>query len=69
MPERLQDFTSLDATYSVNYLNTVGWPKDGIFITLLSTVGYYFREKGGRIATVKPDNHVGRALSVLIFEM
>ena len=55
----------------IEYMDAIGWPQDGAFTTLLSTVGHYFDEKDGRMATRKPEIWFGHgsSLSVLIFEL
>ena len=69
MPEYLQNPTSLNAWDFVSYMNEIGWPQDGSFAILLPTLGYHFREVGGRVVTRKYDMDVSEALSVLIFEL
>ena len=51
------------------YMDAIGWPQDGAFTTLLSTVGYYFNEKDGRIVIQKRSEWAASALSVLICEL
>ena len=52
-------------------MNEIGWPQDGAFTTLLSTVGYYFDEKDGRMVIRRAGlwSDPGSGLSVLIFEL
>ena len=53
-------------------MNEIGWPQDGAFMTLLSTVGHRFDEKGGRMVIPRPvilRIDLGSSLSVLIFEL
>ena len=69
MPEYLQNFTSLNAWDFVSYMNQIGWPQNGSFSILLPTLGYHFREVGGRMVTRKHAIFVTDALSILIFEL
>ena len=70
LPEHLQDITSLNALHFVEYMNKIGWPQDGTFVTLLSTMGYHFRERDGRVVTREWDEfQVALVLSLLIFEL
>ena len=52
-------------------MNEIGWPQDGAFVTLLSTVGYYFDEKGSRmvIRMAGSGSDPASGLSVLILEL
>ena len=70
LPEDSQDITSLDADSFVEYMNEIGWPQGGTFVTLLSTVNYHFYEKDGRMTTTRRwGTKVAPALSVLISEL
>ena len=51
LPEELRDFTSLNAENFIDYMNETGWPLDGTFTTLLSSMGRPFRKTHDRIAT------------------
>ena len=69
LPEHLQDITSLNAEHFVEYMNEIGWQQDGAFTTLLSTMGYRFDEKDGRVVTRKSPERAASALSLLICEL
>ena len=69
LPGYLQDVTSLNAEYFVEYMNWIGWPQDATFMALLSNFGYHFKEKDGRTIPRKYYEEVAPALSILIFEL
>ena len=70
LPEHLQDITSLNAEHFVEYMNEIGWPQDGTFVTLISTMGYHFCKRDGRVVTRKWDEFkVAPVLSLLISEL
>ena len=49
LSEEPQDLTSLNAEDFAEFLDEIGWSKDGMFVTLLSTMDYYFCERDGRL--------------------
>ena len=51
------------------YMNGIGWPQDGVFMTLLSTLGYRFYERDGLTVIQKWPEYAESALSVLICEL
>ena len=53
----------------MEYMDEIGWPQDGTFVTLLLTFGYRFHEKDGRIVTHRPWTWTAEALSILILEL
>ena len=69
LPEHLQDITSLNTRHFIEYMNKIGWPQDGTFVTLLPTLGYHFRKWDGRIVTRRLWIWTAEALSILIFEL
>ena len=50
-------------------MNQIGWPQGGTFSTLLSTVGYDFREENGLVVPQAKGYKVKDALILLIFEL
>ena len=50
-------------------MDTVGWPNDGIFSMLLSSVGYDFDQARARLVETKYDARADEALTLLIFEL
>ena len=69
LPPYLRNFTSLKAWQFVDFMNRIGWPRDGTFVAFLSAMGYYFRKENGRIVTRKEGWQVEGALSIAIFEL
>ena len=70
-PDQSEDFTPLNRYYLINCINRnrIGWPRDGTFLTLLSTVGYDFHEKNGLMVPKAGKNKVKDALVLLILEL
>ena len=63
---------NLNGENFIQYMNEIGWPQDGAFMTLLATVGHHFDEKDGRMVMRRPRIirvELGSSLSVLIFEL
>ena len=62
---------NLNGRNFIEYMDEIGWPQDGAFKSLLSTVCYHFDEKDGRM--VIRDSQAwadpGASLSVLILEL
>ena len=69
LSEDSRDMTSLNAEDFAEVMDEIGWSKDGTFVTLLSTMGYYFCERDGRLVAEKDWWLVAEALSLLIFEL
>ena len=53
--EDLRQPTSLSSYRFVEYMNTIGWHQDGVFLALLATVGYSFHDKKGLLVPRKWD--------------
>ena len=69
LPRSRRTFTSFDASDFIGYMDTVGWPTDGTFSELLSSVGYDFDQAKARIIEPKYDARADEALTLLIFEL
>ena len=67
--EDLRQLTSLSSYRFVEYMNTIGWHQDGVFLALLATVGYSFHDKKGLLVPRKWDWRVSTALIVVISEV
>ena len=67
--DKCRYFTSLSSEDFIFYMNQIGWPQGGVFSTLLSTVGYGFREENGLMVSQAKANKVEDALTLLIFEL
>ena len=69
--EYLEDSSSLDIYNFVHCMNSIGWPRDGEFVKLLSTLDYRFYNLGGGrlVITRRYDVQAVFALSLLIFEL
>ena len=64
---------NLNGENFTRYMDEIGWPQDGAFTTLLSTMGHYFDETDGRMVIrglgVWSAPVPGSSVSVLIFEL
>ena len=66
-PVWARDFTSIFISRDGPY--TIGWPQDGMFTILLSSLGHNFNEKKGRMVALKGSQEIGVALNLLIFNL
>ena len=60
---------NLNGESFIRYLDTIGWAQDGAFTILLSTMGYHFDEKGGRMGIRRGTHLAEYFLSLLISEL
>ena len=53
----------------IRQMDEVGWPLDGAFSTLLSSVGRSLRQETGRMRIWRDREDISRALAVLISDL
>ena len=67
--EMRRNLTSLCGKRYVEYMNQIGWSREGTFYDFLSSPGYPFsQDHEGRMISRKTCNRVAHALAVQIFE-
>ena len=67
--EDLRQLTSLDSRRFVEYMSTIGWPQDSVFVALLATVGYSFHDEKALIVPRMWGWRAAAALIVVISEL
>ena len=69
LPERLWNFTSLGTLDFAWYMDYIGWPRHGAFVTLLSTMGHRFHKRGSPGFALRDPSQAAQTLTILIFEL